>query len=292
MRRIRTRGEGNVATALRHAAALLFTVSAAAPLCAEERDGEDVFVGFAQLLSQYGWEGAVYALPNGRATVPSRRIELRFAVPEPDGYYPRVEVTELTYATPDNIPLQDGQVDQLYCDGSGCGRTIAFPIAGLGSFFREDSEYLRWLAYRRGRQVYIVHTIPARQSIAPMFDCLVAYMRGRARSDAAAVAALEQKLAAAYAEAQDHFEAVKALQSLLVTRGEYRGKADGMFGLSTVRALQTYLRQKAGYTGPIDGQWQQESRAAWRRLQTTLSVQTTGNVNLETVRAIERQPTP
>jgi hypothetical protein len=274
----------------RSAVAALLALCGAASVAAEE---PDYYLGFVQLLAQHGWRGDTSVSAALAPKVSHRATALGFEFPEGDGYYPRIDLTELTFASADKVPLQDGRIDQLYLDGPAYGRTRAFPIQDFRPFFSVDSwehfEYIAWSSYRRGRRVYIVHTMPVRQRIDELFGWLVAYVRARAGGDAAALQSLEQKMAAVYAEQKDRHEGVEALQAILKARGAYRGTVDGMFGLGTRRALQIYLKQEGHYRGPTDGWWQATSRRALRSLQKALGVKVTGSVTLETARAIEQR---
>ncbi len=253
-------------------------------------DSSDSFSGFVELVGRYGWRSDV--LPSssiGAAT--QRQAWLRFEIPEDDGYYPRLVLLELTFASAAKVPLQDGKADQIYPPGPAYGGKGAFPIEEFKPLFQVDNwryyEYIMWLGYRRGRTAYIVHTMPVRQSIDEMFGWLVSYVRAGARGDATALASLEGKLTAAYSKKKDRHEGVKILQRVFSEQGEYHGAVDGMCGRSTYRALQAYMKKEGYYRGPTDG-WSggRASRAALRRLQTALGLKATGDVTLETAQAI------
>ena len=118
---------------------------------------------------------------------------------------------------------------------------------------------------------------------------------------------------------------VSALQTDLSTAGFYTGNTDGVYGPETVDAVKA-LQADAGlpetglmdpatqkalqdalegqesaqvaalqgvlalfgyYDGPIDGQWSQQTEDALKALQTDLGVEPTGEMNEETLRALQ-----
>lgn len=232
----------------------------------------DILNSFNAFISRYGW----------KAHIPSKRspykenVFLRGTVffyefPEEDGYWPHIGFYELTFK-----------------DKTGA---TGFCIENYKHLFPEvvvweHHEYIKWHEFRKKNIVYVVYAYPVRQDIDTFYRVFTGYLKSYGTSD---ISSLENTLKQTYEKDRNFFHAIKIMQTSLKNRGYYNGTADGINGYNTKKALQQFLRKEGFYQGEVDGLLGKSSRDSIKQYQNSIGLKTTGFVNLETAKAIQRQ---
>jgi len=232
----------------------------------------DILNSFNTFISRYGWKAYI---PSRRSpykeNVFLRRTVFSYEFPEDDGYWPHIGFYELTFK-----------------DKTGAS---GFRIENYKRLFPEvvvweHHEYIRWHEFRTENIVYIVYAYPLRQDIDTFYHVFTKYLKSYGTSD---ILSLENTLKQLYEKDRNFFHAIKIIQTSLKSRGFYDGRSDGIYGHNTRKALQQFLRKEGFYQGEVDGILGKSSRDAIKEYQKRIKLKTTGRINLETAKAIQRQ---
>jgi Putative peptidoglycan binding domain len=232
----------------------------------------DILNSFNDFIGKYGWKAHIPAKQRPyRENVLVRGTVFSYEFPEEDGYWPHIGFYELTFK-----------------DKTGA---TGFRIENYKRLFPEvvvweHHEYIRWHEFRNENIVYIVYAYPLRQDIDTFFRVFTAYLKSYGTSD---ISSLENTLKQSYEKDRNFFHAIKIMQTSFKSRGLYDGTADGIYGPNTKKGLQQFLREKGFYQGEVDGLLGKSSRNAIKQYQKSNGLKTTGRVNLETAKAMQRQ---
>ena len=232
----------------------------------------DILTSFNTFIGRYGWKANMPSKPSPYdENVFLRRTVFSYEFPEDDGYWPHVGFYELTFK--DKTGATGFRIENY---------KRLFPEVVVWEYY----EYIRWHEFHTENIVYIVYAYPVRQDIDTFFGVFTRYLKSYGTSD---ISSLENTLRQSYEKDRNLFNAIKIMQTALKSNGYYDGKTDGIYGYNTKKALQRFLRKKGFYQGDVDGLLGKSSRNAIKQYQKSMGLKATGNVNLKTAKAIERQ---
>lgn len=234
---------------------------------------DDKLKRFADLIGQYGWKchiGEERAPYNDN--VMTRGTTFLYEFPERgEDYFQKIGFWELTFKN-----VQSAKTFRIENYKPLFPEVVVWP----------HYEYIKWRVHRRENIVYIVYSYVSRQDIDTFFHMFTEYFELQNKSD---FSSYESKLKESYEKDRDFFQAVKVLQSTLRVNGFYKGSVDGLYGSETIKGFQRFLKMKGFYKGEVDGVMGKGSMEAVKKYQKNVNAKMTGQINLETANAMQRE---
>jgi hypothetical protein len=250
--------------------AIVFTLSIAS---ASYSSQDDKLKRFADIIGQYGWKCHIgEERLSYKENVRIRGTTFVYEFPEKgDDYFQKIGFWELAFKN-----VQSAKTFRIE------NYKPLFP----GVVVWEHYEYIKWRVHRLENIVYIVYAYVSRQDIDTFFQMFTKYLELQNKSD---FSSYESKLKESYEKDRNFFQAVKVLQSTLRVHGFYKGSVDGLYGSDTIKGFQRFLKMKGFYEGEFDGVMGKSSMEAVKKYQKSVNKKVTGQINLETANAMQRE---